>query len=291
MLPRVTTGDVRREADRRRRGCDPRRAGRLRSVRGHQLLVHSPRVERARSRMRQPIAITNALSEDDRGDAAVAAAGTARDRRLQPLVRNARRRAVRSRADVPPRRGERRPRAPPRRHRPVRLDRHVLGRCETASRFLRHQRHRRADRGEDACRRHLRRVAISDWLRSGKRAIAWHGDRADRAASDFCPPRCCSAFGIKGDVAVAEIDVEAMHRVVEHRVDDGAGRALPRRADDPRAHARARPRVSAHHRHDPFVRRAASARSRTARPLRSRRKRTTSSRPRSACGIRPSTAR
>jgi phenylalanyl-tRNA synthetase beta chain len=53
--------------------------------------------------------------------------------------------------------------------------------------------------------------AASDqqWLRSGKRAIAWHGDRAI-ASVGFLAADVLQAFGIKGEVAVADVDVEAM---------------------------------------------------------------------------------
>src|SRR3954466_14582939 len=53
--------------------------------------------------------------------------------------------------------------------------------------------------------------AASDqqWLRSGKRSIAWHGDRAI-ASVGFLAAEMLQSFGIKGDVAVADIDVEAM---------------------------------------------------------------------------------
>jgi phenylalanyl-tRNA synthetase beta chain len=53
--------------------------------------------------------------------------------------------------------------------------------------------------------------AASDqkWLRSGKRAIAWHGDRAI-ASIGFLAADILQSFGIKGDVAVADIDVDAM---------------------------------------------------------------------------------
>jgi len=53
--------------------------------------------------------------------------------------------------------------------------------------------------------------AASDqsWLRSGKRAIAWHGDR-QIASLGFFGTELLHAFGIKGDVAVADIGVEAM---------------------------------------------------------------------------------
>jgi phenylalanyl-tRNA synthetase beta chain len=53
--------------------------------------------------------------------------------------------------------------------------------------------------------------AASDqsWLRSGKRAIAWHGDRAI-ASVGFLAAEILHAFGIKGDVAVTDLDIEAM---------------------------------------------------------------------------------
>ncbi len=53
--------------------------------------------------------------------------------------------------------------------------------------------------------------AASDqrWLRSGKRATAWHGDR-EIASLGFLAADVQQTFGIKGDVAVAEIDVEAV---------------------------------------------------------------------------------
>jgi len=47
------------------------------------------------------------------------------------------------------------------------------------------------------------------WLRSGKRATAWHGDR-EIASLGFLSSDVQQNFGIKGDVAVAEIDVEAI---------------------------------------------------------------------------------
>jgi phenylalanyl-tRNA synthetase beta chain len=52
--------------------------------------------------------------------------------------------------------------------------------------------------------------AASDqrWLRSGKRAVAWHGDR-EIASIGFLSADLLQAFGIKGEVAVAELDVEA----------------------------------------------------------------------------------
>jgi phenylalanyl-tRNA synthetase beta chain len=53
--------------------------------------------------------------------------------------------------------------------------------------------------------------AASDqrWMRSGKRATAWHGDR-EIATLGFLSADVLQTFGIKGDVAVAEIDVEAI---------------------------------------------------------------------------------
>jgi phenylalanyl-tRNA synthetase beta chain len=53
--------------------------------------------------------------------------------------------------------------------------------------------------------------AASDqrWLRSGKRAIAWHGDR-EIASVGFLASDVLQHFGIKGDVAVAEIDIETI---------------------------------------------------------------------------------
>ncbi|MEA2238590.1 MAG: phenylalanyl-tRNA synthetase beta chain [Thermoanaerobaculia bacterium] len=47
------------------------------------------------------------------------------------------------------------------------------------------------------------------WLRGGKRAIAWHGDR-QIASLGFLSADILHKFGIKGDVAAAEIDVEAL---------------------------------------------------------------------------------
>jgi phenylalanyl-tRNA synthetase beta chain len=47
------------------------------------------------------------------------------------------------------------------------------------------------------------------WMRSGKRAFAWHGDR-EIASLGFLSADVLQTFGIKGDVAVAEIDVEAI---------------------------------------------------------------------------------
>jgi phenylalanyl-tRNA synthetase beta chain len=47
------------------------------------------------------------------------------------------------------------------------------------------------------------------WLRNGKRAVARHGDR-EVASVGFLAAEVLQAFGIKGDVAAAEIDVEAL---------------------------------------------------------------------------------
>ena len=47
------------------------------------------------------------------------------------------------------------------------------------------------------------------FLRKGKRAMAWHGDRAV-ASVGFLAAEVLQRFGIKGDVAAAEIDVEAL---------------------------------------------------------------------------------
>ena len=47
------------------------------------------------------------------------------------------------------------------------------------------------------------------WLRSGKRATAWHGDR-EIASLGFLSADLLQSFGIKGDVAAAEVDVEAI---------------------------------------------------------------------------------
>jgi phenylalanyl-tRNA synthetase beta chain len=52
-------------------------------------------------------------------------------------------------------------------------------------------------------------VSDDEWLRSGRRATAWHGDRAI-ARTGFLAPPILQHFGIKGDVAVAEIDVHAL---------------------------------------------------------------------------------
>jgi phenylalanyl-tRNA synthetase beta chain len=53
--------------------------------------------------------------------------------------------------------------------------------------------------------------AASDqsWLRGGKRATAWHGER-QIASLGFLSAELLQKFGIKGDVAAAEIDVEAL---------------------------------------------------------------------------------
>src|SRR4029077_17129419 len=53
--------------------------------------------------------------------------------------------------------------------------------------------------------------AASDqrWMRSGKRAVAWHDDR-EIASIGFLSADVLQAFGIKGEVAVAELDVEAI---------------------------------------------------------------------------------
>ncbi len=53
--------------------------------------------------------------------------------------------------------------------------------------------------------------AASDrtWLRSGKRATAWHRDR-EIGTLGFLSAGLLQTFGIKGDVAVAELDVEAL---------------------------------------------------------------------------------
>ena len=47
------------------------------------------------------------------------------------------------------------------------------------------------------------------WLRKGRRAVARHGDRTV-AAVGFLAPEVLSAFGLKGDVAAAELDVDAL---------------------------------------------------------------------------------
>jgi phenylalanyl-tRNA synthetase beta chain len=53
--------------------------------------------------------------------------------------------------------------------------------------------------------------AASDqsWLRSGKRATAWHGDR-EIASVGFLSADVLHAFGIKGDVAVADINIDGL---------------------------------------------------------------------------------
>jgi phenylalanyl-tRNA synthetase beta chain len=47
------------------------------------------------------------------------------------------------------------------------------------------------------------------WLKKGKRAIAWHGE-GKIADLGFLSPEVLQMFGVKGDVAVAEIDVDAL---------------------------------------------------------------------------------
>jgi len=47
------------------------------------------------------------------------------------------------------------------------------------------------------------------WLRKGKRAIAFHGDR-EVGSAGFLSQDVLQHFGIKGDVAAAEIDVDAL---------------------------------------------------------------------------------
>lgn len=47
------------------------------------------------------------------------------------------------------------------------------------------------------------------WLRKGKRAVARHGERRI-ATLGFLAPEVLQTFGIKGDVAAAELDVEAL---------------------------------------------------------------------------------
>jgi phenylalanyl-tRNA synthetase beta chain len=47
------------------------------------------------------------------------------------------------------------------------------------------------------------------WLRKGKRAVARHGDR-EIASVGFIAAEVLQRFGIKGDVAAAEIDIEAL---------------------------------------------------------------------------------
>jgi phenylalanyl-tRNA synthetase beta chain len=48
-----------------------------------------------------------------------------------------------------------------------------------------------------------------EWLRSGKRAAAWHRDLRI-ATAGFLSSEILQTFGIKGDVAAAEVDVEAL---------------------------------------------------------------------------------
>ncbi|HYM60057.1 MAG TPA: phenylalanine--tRNA ligase subunit beta [Thermoanaerobaculia bacterium] len=52
-------------------------------------------------------------------------------------------------------------------------------------------------------------VSDAEWLRKGKRAVARHGDRVI-ATAGFLAGEVLQRFGIKGDVAVAEIDIEAL---------------------------------------------------------------------------------
>jgi phenylalanyl-tRNA synthetase beta chain len=52
-------------------------------------------------------------------------------------------------------------------------------------------------------------VGDQPWLCKGKRAIARHGER-EIAAVGFIAPEVLQTFGIKGDVAAAEIDIEAL---------------------------------------------------------------------------------
>jgi len=52
-------------------------------------------------------------------------------------------------------------------------------------------------------------VSDDAWLRKGKRAVAKHGDRVI-ASAGFLDSAVLQAFDIKGDVAAAEIDVEAL---------------------------------------------------------------------------------
>src|SRR5258708_34592765 len=47
------------------------------------------------------------------------------------------------------------------------------------------------------------------FLRKGKRAAEWHGDR-QVASVGFLAGEVLQRFGVKGDVAAAEIDVEAL---------------------------------------------------------------------------------
>ncbi len=47
------------------------------------------------------------------------------------------------------------------------------------------------------------------WLRKGKRAVARHGER-EIASAGFIAPEVLQTFGIKGDVAAAEIDIDAL---------------------------------------------------------------------------------
>jgi len=53
------------------------------------------------------------------------------------------------------------------------------------------------------------RTSDDRWYRAGQRAAAWHGDR--RVASvGFLAPELLQHYGLKGDVAAAEIDLEAL---------------------------------------------------------------------------------
>jgi phenylalanyl-tRNA synthetase beta chain len=52
-------------------------------------------------------------------------------------------------------------------------------------------------------------TAENSWLRKGKRAIARHGERTI-ASLGFVAPEVLQRFGIKGDVAAAEIDLEGL---------------------------------------------------------------------------------
>lgn len=53
------------------------------------------------------------------------------------------------------------------------------------------------------------RASDQSWLKSGKRAAAWHGDH-QVASAGFLSSDVLQRFGVKGDVAAAEIDVEAL---------------------------------------------------------------------------------
>jgi phenylalanyl-tRNA synthetase beta chain len=56
-------------------------------------------------------------------------------------------------------------------------------------------------------------AAAAPWLRAGKSAVARAGGR-DVARIGFIAPHILSRFGIKGDVAAAEIDVEALQAAI-----------------------------------------------------------------------------